>query len=86
MERNSAMDSDPGAPGHQLAETGQVGRDMMEERGVKRPLGHHKVTPGREQQVHSVWSRQQPAEQGQDPAGQPQPLHTQNEFMKVDLP
>ena len=35
---------------------------------------------------HSVGSREQPAEQSPDPAGEPQPLHVQNELVKVDLP
>lgn len=64
-----------------------MGGDMTKER-MKRPLAHHRVTlkRGRGQYVHSVRSRQPPAKQGQEPAGQPEPLHTQNEFMEVDLP
>lgn len=31
VEHNGAVDRDRGAPGHQLAETGQARRDMMEE-------------------------------------------------------
>lgn len=73
------MDNDCRAPGHHVAETGQVGAGRVRSEKTLWP-------PQGPANVRSVWSRQQPAEQGQDPAGQPQPLHTQNEFMKVDLP
>lgn len=64
-----------------------TGGDMTKER-MKRPLAHHRVTlkRGRGQYIRSVRSRQPPAKQGQEPADQPEPLHTQNEFMEVDLP
>lgn len=83
-EHDSAIDRDRGAPWGRNGASGW--RHDGRVRGEETPWPRQGPPLGSGHRVHSVGSWQQPAEQSPDPAGEPQPLHVQNELVKVDLP